>query len=66
MGLWSALAVVAPLVVMVVREPVVARRDLARGHSLERLVSRAPAGMRVIDRAADGGVIEIVADGCGG
>lgn len=66
MGVWSALAVVGPLVVMVVRELVMARRDQARRHSLERLVCRAPAGMRITDRAADGGVIEIVVDRCGG
>lgn len=62
MGLWGALAVVAPTVTMMVRELVLARRDAARRRSLERMVSRMPTGVRIVDRAADGGVIEIVVD----
>jgi hypothetical protein len=60
--LWGVLAVLAPLIVMVFRELVLVRRDAVRRHSLERLVSRAPANVRITDRASDGGVIEIVVD----
>jgi hypothetical protein len=58
-GLWGVLAVMAPLV-MVLREVITARRDAARRRSLERLVGAAPAGVWIVDRAYDGGVIEIV------
>jgi hypothetical protein len=62
-GFWGVLAVGAPLLVMVIRELVAARRDSVRRGSLERLVSNAPsAGVRITDRASDGGVIEIVVD----
>jgi hypothetical protein len=60
-GFWGVLAVEVPLMVIVLRELVAARRDSVRRSSLERLVSSAPpAGVRIIDRASDGGVIEIV------
>lgn len=63
-GLLGTLAVVVPLVVMIFRELVMARRDVARRLSLERLVGSVTASVRIIDRAADGGVIEIVVDRC--
>jgi hypothetical protein len=62
-GFWGVLAVGVPLLVMMIRELVAARRDSVRRGRLERLVSSAPsAWVRITDRASDGGVIEIVVD----
>lgn len=60
MAWWGLLAVVAPLGVAVVRELVALRKDAARRHSIERLVAGRPSGLRIVDRASDGAVLEIV------
>jgi hypothetical protein len=62
MGLWGLLAIVASLAVAVIRELLILRKDAARRDSIERLVTIAPSGLRIIDRTSDGGVIEIIVD----
>jgi hypothetical protein len=60
MGWWGMLAVVPPLAIAVVREFLTLRRDVARRDSIVRLVATAPTDLRIIDRASDGGLIEII------
>jgi hypothetical protein len=56
------LASVISIAVPVVGEFIMLRRDVTRRGSIERLVALAPSGVRITDRASDGGIIEIVVD----
>lgn len=62
MGWWSLLAIVAPLAIVVIRELINLRKEAARRDSIVRIVTIAPSGVRITDRASDGGIIEIVVD----
>ncbi|WP_410599903.1 hypothetical protein [Amycolatopsis sp. lyj-90] len=60
---WAVLAIVVPAAVTIFRDLVALRRDAARRHNIERLVELAPTGLRVVDRTANGGGMEIVTGG---
>jgi hypothetical protein len=64
--LWGVVTLLVPLAMVVLREYMALRREATRRDSIERILNTASSGVRITDRTADGGSIDIVVDQAAG